>query len=66
MVRGREPTMVLPPHPKPGQLQIRIYDHWAPIGRAPATTMATVTPAAPRLDEVARGPRPLEMDLHRR
>jgi hypothetical protein len=38
LIQTRQPVMTFPPDPKPGQLQIRIYDRWA--SPAPADVLA--------------------------
>jgi hypothetical protein len=30
LIRGREPVMSFPADPRPGQLQVRVYDRWSP------------------------------------
>jgi 4-amino-4-deoxy-L-arabinose transferase-like glycosyltransferase len=37
LIRGREPVMTFPLDPKPGQLQVRIYDRWASPTPGPTT-----------------------------
>jgi hypothetical protein len=62
LVRDRRPTLLIPAHPRPGQLQIRIYDRWAPpIAASPAPA-----PTTPRVEELTRGARHGEMDSSRR
>jgi hypothetical protein len=39
LVRDRAPVVLIPEHPQPGQLQIRVYDRWAaPMPRPDALT----------------------------
>jgi hypothetical protein len=49
LVAGREPVVVFPVRPEPGQLQIRIYDRWAAPGE-PAGAMARGAGAAKTLE----------------
>jgi hypothetical protein len=46
LIQGRAPVMSFPADPKPGQLQVQVYDRWTPL------------PA----DALARQPRPAEPD----
>jgi len=62
LVHGREPAMLFPAHPKPGQLQIRVYDRWAPPGAAPPAVAGGSSPP----EELTRGPWAREMDLRQR
>jgi hypothetical protein len=62
MVRDQRPTLLIPAHPVPGQLQIRIYDRWA--GPDPAGSPRLPTATQP--EELTRGPRRPEMDSRRR
>jgi 4-amino-4-deoxy-L-arabinose transferase-like glycosyltransferase len=62
LVRGRQPTMLFPAHPRPGQLQIRVYDRWTPPSAAPPALAPIATPR----EELTRAPRPLERDLRQR
>ncbi len=41
LVRGREPVLLIPAHPRPGQVQIRIYDRWAPASVATSALAPT-------------------------
>jgi 4-amino-4-deoxy-L-arabinose transferase-like glycosyltransferase len=50
LIQGREPVMLFPPDPKPGQLQVQVYDRWAP----------------PDAGAVARRPQSAEKDASRR
>jgi hypothetical protein len=52
LVRGRTPTYLIPAHPKPGQLQIRIYDRWS----APRVASPVPAPTTPRVEDQTRGP----------
>jgi hypothetical protein len=62
IVQDRPPTYLIPAHPKPGQLQIRMYDRWTP--RPAASTAAG--PTAPRAEALSRRPLPRETGLQRR
>jgi 4-amino-4-deoxy-L-arabinose transferase-like glycosyltransferase len=62
LVRGREPAILFPAERKPGQLQIRVYDLWAPPGGgSPAVAGGSSSP-----EELTRAPRALEMDVRQR
>jgi hypothetical protein len=52
LIQGRKPVMTFPHEPSPGQLQIRIYDRWAP--------------PTPPADALARGSLAPEKDARRK
>jgi hypothetical protein len=57
MIQDRKPVMSFPPDPGPGQLQVRIYDRWAP----PPPPVTATPPSV-----LARGSRTPEKDASRR
>jgi hypothetical protein len=47
LVKGRTPSVLIPAHPEPGQIQIRIYDRWAPAKGPETPPPPELTRSAP-------------------